>query len=126
MLVSRYRTGSVSGRAAEWLYRCIDGDWDWNQFGGGPNDAPANPVVRNGLEQAARKILAPYGAPQSMQFIDKRAYVSNEGHARTAYRYRVRFDHGDLTYIFAVDADGNAGGMLISTKTVSFTFWRGG
>ena len=125
-LVSRYRVGSVSGRAAEWLYRCINGDWDWSQFGGGPQDAPANPVARNSFTQAARKILLPYGVPVSMQFVDKRSYVSNDGHSRTAYRYRVKFTRGILMFIFALDADGNVGGMLISTKTVSFTFWRQG
>lgn len=124
LLQRQFRAGSVSNRAAEWLYRCINGNWDWNQFGGGPNDAPANPVLRYGIEQAARKILEPYGVPKSMQFVDKRSYVSNEGHGRTAYRYRVGFEHGYLMYIFAVDADGNAGGVLISTKALSFTFWR--
>jgi hypothetical protein len=126
VLVSRYRTGSVSNRAAEWLYRCINADWDWEQFGGGPQDAPANPVARNSFAQAARKILLPYGVPVSMQFVDKRSYISNDGHSRTAYRYRVKFTRGYLMYIFALDTDGNVGGMLISTKTVSFTFWRQG
>jgi hypothetical protein len=126
VLVGRYRTGSVSGRAAEWLYRCINGDWDWSQFGGGPKDAPANPVVRNNLVLAARKILLPFGVPKSMRFVDKRSYVSDDGHDRTAYRYRVTFNHGTLIFIFAEDSDGNLGGILISTKDNSFTFWRSG
>jgi hypothetical protein len=123
-LVSRYRVGSVSSRAAEWLYRCINADWDWKQFGGGPQDAPANPVARNSFTQAARKILLPYGAPVSMQLVDQRSYVSNDGHSRTAYRYRVTFARGYVMYIFALDEDGNAGGIMISTNTVSFEFWR--
>src|SRR5579863_10089403 len=126
LLTRQYRVGSVSGRAAEWLYRCINGDWDWGQFGGGPKDAPANPVVRNNLMLAARKILKPFGIPRSMRFVDKRSYVSDDGHNRTAYRYRVTFSHGVLIFIFAVDSDGNVGGMLISTKDDSFTFWRSG
>lgn len=125
-LVRHYQRGSVPARAAEWLYRCINGDWDWSQFGGGPKDAPANPVVRNNLVLAAQKILKPYGIPKSMRFVDKRSYVSNDGHNRTAYRYRVTFTHGILIFIFAEDTDGNVGGMLISTKDSGFTFWRSG
>jgi hypothetical protein len=126
LLTKQYRAGTVSGRAAEWLYRCINGDWDWSQFGGGPKDAPANPVVRNKLVLDARKILKPYGVPKSMRFVDQRSYLSDDGHNRTAYRFRVTLSHGTLMYIFAVDADGNVGGMLISTKDDSFTFWRSG
>ena len=125
-LVRQYHPGSVPARAAEWLYRCINGDWDWNQFGGGPKDAPANPVVRTNLVLGAQKILRPYGAPKSMRFVDKRSYLTDDGHNRTAYRYRVALTHGVLIFIFAEDTDGNVGGVLISTKDSGFTFWRSG
>ncbi len=115
---------SVSSRAKEWLNRCITGNWDWKQFGTGPNDAPTNTFVRYGIVQGFRKVLEPFGAVKSMQYLDQRSFVSDEGHHRTVYRYRVQLERGNLIYEFAMDADGYVGGVLVRTNALGFTFWR--
>jgi hypothetical protein len=124
--LSPYKTPTAiaSIRATEWLNRCISGNWDWAQFGDRPEDAPTNPVVRFGIVQLIRKFLDPYGAVKAMQYVNKRSLVTNEGHDRTLYTYRLTLEHGILTYEFGLDADGHVGGVQFGTGARSVNFSR--
>ena len=123
--LSPYKTPTAiaSIRATEWLNRCISGNWDWAQFGDRPEDAPTNPVVRFGIVQLIRKFLDPYGAVKAMQYVNKRSLVTNEGHDRTLYTYRLTLEHGILTYEFGLDADGHVGGVQFGTGARSVNFF---
>jgi hypothetical protein len=115
---------NASKRAAEWLNRCISGNWDWAQFGDSPNDAPTNPIVRFGIVQGVRKFLDPYGAVKAMQYLNKRSFVSDEGHHRTVYTYRLTLERGILMYEFGLDADGRVGGVQFGAGTRSINYSR--
>jgi hypothetical protein len=121
---SKTPTTIASIRATEWLNRCISGNWDWAQFGDHPKDAPTNPVVRYGIVQVIRSFLDPYGAVKAMQYLNKRSLVTDEGHQRTIYTYRLTLEHGILTYEFGLDADGHVGGVQFSTGARSVNFSR--
>ena len=124
LLSSNSPTKIVSNRAIEWLNRSISGDWDWAQFGDRPVDAPTNPVVRFGIVQAIRNFVDPYGAVKAMQYVNERSLVTDEGHHRTIYTYRLTLEHGDLTYEFGLDADGRVGGVQFSAGGRSVNYSR--
>ena len=117
-------TQGLTARATEWLNRLRAGNWDWKQFGPGPDDTPRTPTLRYIFPHSFRKLLSTYGSVKSMQYMDQRYYVSDEGHQRTAYRYRVIFEHGRVVYTFAEDSDGFVGGFMIDTDKLNLDYSR--
>jgi|ERR1700680_1460640 len=117
-------TRELTARATEWLNRLRTGNWDWNQFGSGPNDTPRTPALRYIFPGSFRKLLSTYGPIKSMRYMDQRYYVSDEGHQRTAYRYRVIFEQGKVVYTFAEDSDGFVGGFMIDTDKLNLDYSR--
>jgi len=106
---------SVNARATEWFGYCMSGNWDWTQFGSGPNDSPTDPTVRSTFESTMKNLLAPYGQPRSMELFGLKSFRMNEGHNRTAYYYYVNLDHGAVDYTFSLDSDDRIGGVLVKT-----------